>query len=134
MPNHITTILTYTFLYLAVVFLWVPSFKKIPLWSCALLISIVLGLVSQRIDFIALVFILILAATTLCLSNKKMPISIRILSAIVLFVLGLGLGLSGIHLLPGFQNLRVLNNVYLSANGVPFLFFTYPALANSVLH
>jgi uncharacterized protein len=120
MPNHLTTILTYTFLYFSVVLLWVRSFKKLPLWSVALFIAIVFGLVSQRIDFIGLVFSLTLAGATLCLSNKKIPIPIRVLSAIVLFVLGLGLGLVGVHLLPGFQNLRVLNNVYISINGIPF--------------
>lgn len=120
MPNHITTILTYSFLYLAVVLLWAPSFKKIPLWGVTLVISVVFGLASQRIDFIGLGFILILACATLCLNNKKIPITVRILSAIVLFTLGLGLGLAGVHLLPGFQNLRVLNNVYISSNGIPF--------------
>ncbi|MDI1352124.1 MAG: hypothetical protein PSV35_05040 [bacterium] len=120
MLNHIATILTYTFLYLAVVLLWVPSFKKIPLWSVALVISVVFGLSSQRIDFIGLSFILILACATLCLNNTKIPITVRVLSAIVLFALGLGLGLAGVHLLPGFQNLRVLNNVYISSNGIPF--------------
>jgi membrane protease YdiL (CAAX protease family) len=105
---------------LAVVLLWASSFKKIPLWSVALLISVVFGLVSQRIDFIGLVFILILACATLCLNNKKIPIAVRVLSAFVLFALGLGLGLAGVHLLPGFQNLCVLNNVYISSNGIPF--------------
>lgn len=120
MLNHITTILTYTFLYLAVVLLWIPPFKKIPLWSVSLFISVVFGLVSQRIEFIGLIFILIIACATLCLNNKKIPIALRVLSAIVLFVLGLGLGLSGVHLLPGFQNLCVLHHVHISSNGIPF--------------
>lgn len=120
MLNHVTTILTYTFLYLAVVLLWVPSFKKIPLWNIALLISVVFGLLSQRIDFIGLVFILILVCATRCLNNKKNPVTLRIVSAVILFALGLGLGLAGVHLLPGFQNLRVLNNVHISSNGIPF--------------
>lgn len=111
-----TSILTYTFLYLAVVLLWVPPFKKMALWIPALLISIVFGLVSQRVDFIGLAFIFILACATFFLNNQKI-FSIRILSAIVVFVLSLGLGL---HLLPGFQNLRILNNIYISSNGIPF--------------
>ncbi len=105
--NHLATILTYTFLYLAVVLLWVPSFKNIPLWGVALLLSVVFGLVRLRIDFIGLVFILILACATLFLNNKKIPMTVRVLSAFVLFALGLGLGLAGVHFLPGFQNLRV---------------------------
>ncbi len=110
----------HTFLYLSVVFLWTPSFKKIPLWSIALFISVVFGLVSQRIDLIGLVFILILACVTLCFNNKKIPTTLRVLSVITLFALDLGLGLAGVHLLPGFQNLRVLDGVHISSNGIPF--------------
>lgn len=120
MLNHIATILTYMFLYLSVVLLWAPSCKKIPLWSVTLVISVLFGLASQRIDFIGFSLIVILACATLFLNNKKIPITLRVLPAIVLFVLGLGLGLSGVHLLPGFQNFRVLNNVYISSNGIPF--------------
>lgn len=111
-----TSILTYTFLYLAVMLLWVPSFKKIAPWIPALFISIVFGLVSQRVNFIGLAFILILACAVFCLNNQKI-FSIRILSAVIVFVLSIGLSL---HLLPGFQNLRILNNVYISNNGIPF--------------
>lgn len=120
MLNHMATILTYIFLYLTVVLLWVPSFKKILFWCVTLVISVVFGLASQRIDFIGLGFILILACLTLGLNNKKTSITVRVLFALVLFALGLGLGLAGVHLLPGFQNLRVLNNVHISGNGIPF--------------
>jgi len=120
MPNDITTILTYAFLYLSVVLLWAPSFKKIPLWTVSFVISVLFGLVSQRIDFIGLGLILILAFVTCCFNNKKIPILVRVLCALVLCILGLGLGLAGSHLLPGFQNLRVLNNVHISSNGIPF--------------
>lgn len=120
MLNQTTTIWTYTFLYLTVISLWIPAFKKISLWSVTLALSIVFGLISHRIEYIGLVFILILLSATLGLNNKKLSISLRLLSALVLFILGLGLGLAGIHLLPGFQNLRVLNNVHISNNGIPF--------------
>ena len=52
MLKHMTSILTYAFLYLAVVLLWVPPFKKMALWIPALLISLVFGLVSQRVDWV----------------------------------------------------------------------------------
>jgi len=53
------------------------------------------------------------------LNHNKAPMSVRVLSAVVLFVLGLGLGLSGVHWLPGFHNLRVFNSVHISSNGIP---------------
>jgi hypothetical protein len=110
----------YAFLYLAVALLWVPSFKKIPMWIVALFCSILMGLVSQRINSIGLVFILMLACATSCLNNKKSPGALSAVAALVLFVLGLGLGLSGVHILPGFHNVRVLTDVPISSNGIPF--------------
>ena len=79
--------------------------------------SILLGLVSHRLDLIALVFIFLLATVTVCLGNPKKSILLRVLSAAMLFILSIGLGM---HFLPGFHNLQVLNNVHISSDGIPF--------------
>ncbi len=117
MSNNITTILTYVFLYLTVISLWIPQFKKVPLWGILLVASILLGLVSHLLDLITLVFISLLAIETVCLRYPKTPILLRVLSATVIFILSIGLGM---HLIPGFHNLQVLNNVHISADGIPF--------------
>lgn len=87
------------------------------MWPVTLVIAVLFGLISQRIDFIGLVFILLLIGTILCLNNKKIPTLMRVVSALGLFILGLGLGM---HLVPGFHNLRVLDNVHISIHGIPF--------------
>ena len=134
MQNHITTILMYTFLYTTVVLLWVPFFKKMPLWCVMFVISVAFGLASQRIDVIGLVFIVILACATLGLQNKHLFITVRVLSAVVLFALGLGLGLAGVHLLPGFQNVCILQHVNISRNGIPFsLYLNFDKTAVGIL-
>ena len=107
MGNNTITILTYVFLYLTV----------ISLWGILLVTSILLGLVSHRLDLIALVFIFLLATVTVCLGNPKKSILLRVLSAAMLFILSIGLGM---HFLPGFHNLQVLNNVHISSDGIPF--------------
>ena len=117
MSNNITTTLTYVFLYLTVISLWIPQFKKIPLWGVLLVASILLGLVSHRLDLIALVFISLLATTTAWLGNPKTAILLRVVSAIVIFILSIGFGM---FFLPGFHNLQVLNNVHISTDGIPF--------------
>src|SRR3990167_5086290 len=117
MSNNITTTLTYVFLYLTVISLWIPQFKKIPLWGVLLVASILLGLVRHRLDVIALVFIFLLATTTAWLGNPKTAILLRVVSAIVIFILSIGFGM---FFLPGFHTLQVLNNVHLSTDGIPF--------------
>lgn len=115
--NQITTLLTYIFLYLTVIFLWVPHFKRIPLWSLMLGVSILFGLISKRIELISVVFILLLACFAYFLQNIKISLIVRILSAVGLLILGCGLAL---HIVPGFHNLQVLDKVKISEDGIPF--------------
>lgn len=117
MTNPLTTLLTYGFLYLTVIFLWIPHFKKIPVWGFMLVSSILFGLISKRIELISIVFILLLACFAHCLQNTKLSLIIRVLSAVALLILSSGLEL---HILPGFHNLQVLDNVKISENGIPF--------------
>jgi len=111
------TILTYSFLYLSVIFLWIPVFKKIPLWALILAVSTVCGLLGNRLEPISIVFILLLFMFTHYLQNQQSPGWARVLSALALFFLG---GALEMHLLPGFHNLQVLDKVHISEHGIPF--------------
>lgn len=115
--NQPTTILTYIFLYLTVIFLWVPHFKRIPIWNLILGVSILFGLISKRIELISIASILLLACFAYCLQNIKISLIVRILSAVGLLFLGCGLAL---HVVPGFHNLQVLDKVKISEDGIPF--------------
>lgn len=118
--NDLTTILTYSFLYLTVIFLWIPKFKKFPLWGVLLVVSIIFGLISKRLDSAAVAFTLLFAISTYCLQNQKLPLLVRVLFAIAVFIVGAGLEA---HLLPGFKNLMVLDKVQISKDGIPFTLY-----------
>jgi membrane protease YdiL (CAAX protease family) len=118
--DDLTSILTYSFLYLTVISLWIPKFKKFPLWIAILTVSIIFGLISQRVEFIGLFFILLFSVATYCLKNQKLPMLVRVLFAIVIFILGAGLEA---HLFPGFQNLKVLDSIKISKDGIPFTLY-----------
>lgn len=117
--NDLTTTLAYSFLYLTVISLWIP-FQKFPLWTAVLFVSIIFGVVSKRLEFVGLFFILLLAVAIYCLQNQKLPLLIRVFFFIIVFVLGIGLEA---HLLPGFQNLKVLDAVRISQDGIPFTLY-----------
>lgn len=85
--NNITTALTYVFLYITIILLWTPKFKKIPLWGLTLAISTVFGLISKRVDLDSIFFILFLVMLAYCLGNQKNPIWMCILSGMALFSL-----------------------------------------------
>ena len=115
--DNLTTILTYAFLYLTVVLLWAPKFKKISLWVLTLAISTAFGLVSKRITVDAVFFIIVLSIFAYFLVHQTKVIWTRVLSGIAFFVLGAGLEM---HALPGFDNLQVLNKIKISTDGIPF--------------
>jgi membrane protease YdiL (CAAX protease family) len=100
--------------------LWIPKFKKIPLWTLLVSISVLFALISKRIDGVALLLIFILAISTFFLGNCKIPIPFRILSALFLGILAIGFGLFGMHPLPNFDNLLILSRVHVSQNAIPF--------------
>lgn len=115
--NNLTTALTYAFLYLTVILLWAPKFKKIPLWVLTLAISTVFGLISKRVALDSVFFIILLGMFAYCLGHQTKTIWTRVLSGVALFGLGAGLEM---HVFPGFDNLQVLDKIKISTDGIPF--------------
>ena len=118
--NNITTLLTYGCLYLTVIALWLPKIKNITVWWLSLSAAIIFGLASHRLDFVALIFIFLLASCAYLLRNKKYAIFIHVIAALTLLILAVGLET---HVIPGFHNLSVLNHVLISAAGAPFTLY-----------
>ncbi len=115
-----SSLFSYLFLYLTVLLLWVPGKQKIPAWSVSLIISVILGLINHQLELVALVPIILLAFAVYYSQAEKMFIFMRIISGLLVIVLSIGLAA---HKFPGFHNLKVLDNVYLSTNAAPFTFY-----------
>lgn len=119
--NHdLITVLTYVFLYLTVISLWIPKFAKFPLWTVIAGVSVILGLFSKRLDFLGIIFVILFAIFTYGLKNSKLQVWARVLFAVGILILGVGLAA---HLLPGFQNLKVLDAIQISRDGIPFTLY-----------
>lgn len=112
--------ITYGFLYLTVIALWIPKLKKIHPWWITLTLSLLFALASGAIDFMALPAIALLPVSAWSLKNKTYPTALRVLGGTVLFVIGAGLIL---HKLPGFHNLRIIHQAQISENAIPFTLY-----------
>jgi uncharacterized protein len=117
MIDHQITSLSYGFLYLSVLLLWLPGNRKIPSWNFSLIISIILGLLSLELQIIAIVPIILLALAAYYYQTEKVSILIRSISGIFVFIISIGLML---HQFPGFNNLNVLDHIHISRDGIPF--------------
>jgi membrane protease YdiL (CAAX protease family) len=108
--------LAYVFLYLTVLALWLPSRWRIPLWYLPLGCSLVLGAIAHHVTLAALPPLIVLALASHVLQQSEKS-GVRALAAGVLALTGLGLGA---HLFPGFYNLKVVDAVRVSEDGIPF--------------
>jgi membrane protease YdiL (CAAX protease family) len=108
--------LAYLFLYGTVLALWLPVRSRIPVWYWPLGCSLILGGLAHHLTLAALPPLAVLALATHFLQKSERP-AVRALAALVLALTGLGLGA---HLVPGFYNLKVVDAVRVSEDGIPF--------------
>ncbi|HET9238042.1 MAG TPA: CPBP family intramembrane glutamic endopeptidase [Oligoflexus sp.] len=108
--------LAYVFLFLTVLALWLPLPWRIPFWWLPLGCSLILGGIAHHLSLAALPPLVVLALATHFLQTGERP-GVRAVAAGVLALTGLGLGA---HLFPGFHNLKVVDAVQVSEDGIPF--------------
>lgn len=111
------TVLCYSLLYIAVLFLWMPCKIKFPAWSIAFVLACFFGLLSNQIEPYAVLIITTLGYALYYMEKKYVHPAKRIMAGIVVLFVAYGLGA---HIIPYFHNLKVLSNVYISKEGTPF--------------
>lgn len=97
----------YLFLLLALLSLWIT--RKVAIWGTLLLAGIITGLWMGRLGWMAIPSILVFGALCYFTFKESLSLSLRILCAIAVMLLSIGLGL---HYLPGFNNLKVFTEVF----------------------
>ena len=120
LQQPLATLLCYSFLYLAAVCLWLPSPKNSqPLWLLFAALAALAGLARGNLSWAGLGLAWIFLRAAYRFSQAKR-------SAEKTFI-GVALGslslLLGAHLLPGFHNLKALDAVFVSADGLPFTMY-----------
>jgi len=114
------TVLCYIFLYAAVLFLWMPYKMRIPAWSIAFIIACFFGLESNQIEPYAVLTIITIAYALYYTEKKYVHPARRMIAGIVVLFVAYGLGA---HAIPYFHNLKVLSDVYISKEGIPFTLY-----------
>ena len=113
-------VLCYSFLYISIVFLWLPNKLKIPVWGITFAFSCLFALMSNQIEYYAVLLIMVMTYALYYYEKKKGPLIGRRIAGIVVLLLSYGLGA---HVTPYFHNLKVLSNVYISSDGIPFTLY-----------
>ncbi len=118
------TSLTYGFLCLAVVLLWLPGRRVLPNWMIALLLAIIAGVLSRQLTLIAVILIALFAVAAYYCQPRDLPEHKRQrwlqgFASTGVIVIG---GLLAAHL-PYFHNLLVINKVYLTPDAIPYTLY-----------
>ncbi len=120
LPYSFPMLLSYGLLYLAVVCLWLPSpTLSRPLWLIPAASAGLLAFISGQLDLFALMLAVLYLLTAYQFSQatgttKKATMGMLIACSSVLL---------GAHILPGFHNLKVLDTVLVSTDGLPFTMY-----------
>lgn len=115
-----STNLTYIFLYLTVILLWVPKFKQISVWWLPAILTIFFGMLTNQLNLIGVTFISVLVVATYFFEQTKSYVLLHIFLGCVILFLGGGLAT---HTFPGFHNLKIIDNVLISQDGIPFTLY-----------
>ena len=116
----LTTFFCYVLLYIAVICLWLPTPRfGPPLWLIATVLSGLVGLMSEQLTPPGL----LLAALYLFTAYRFAKTAAAREKGVAGFLLCCFSVLLGAHLLPGFHNLKALDAVFVSADGLPFTMY-----------
>ena len=112
-----SNLLTYFVLLLAVFVCWKSSFRA---GLIAITVSSIAGLIFGRIQLIGLLWILLCGLTIWSAVNPSLSKWVRWLSMGIFLVIGVAMSN---HLLPGFNNLLVIDRVQFSSDSAPFTMY-----------
>ena len=112
--------LCYVFLYVSVLCLWVPYRIRIPVWSIVFSIACILGLLSNQIEWYAIFVIILIAYVLQYIERKRAPLLGRVIAGVIVLLMAYALGA---HKILYFHNLKVLSDVYISKESIPFTLY-----------
>ena len=121
MLNYPAAAVTYGFLTLSIIALWIPSYvsslpKTLGLWIIPFIVSLGIGLSAGFVHLPALLPITILGLACYFFSVKPSR-AIRALAGAVIVLLSIGLLA---HIVPGFSNFKVISDAIISTGGIAY--------------
>jgi hypothetical protein len=107
--------ISYLLLLLALCSLWIRQSFRI--WGAVATISLICGFIANRINFLGVFSILTLGLLCHLFNKSDLRPAIRLIAAVLMIILSVSLAA---HLIPGFNNWKVIDNAYLSEVSQPY--------------
>ena len=107
--------ISYSLLLVSILSLWIK--QDIKIWGTITTASLVCGVISNRIDIIGLISIVILCLLYHTVNRINLILLIRVTSGVLAIILSVMLAS---HLIPGFNNWKVVDSVSLTETSLPY--------------
>lgn len=117
------TILSYSFLFLSIICLWLPPVyrvRQVPAWAALAGIACALAILSQQLVLLALLPLALLVAALYYTQKKEVPLTGYFLASAIILLLSFGMGA---HTIPYFHNLKVISGAVISKDAIPFTLY-----------
>ena len=109
------SLISYFLLLLSILSLWIK--QDIKIWGTITVASLVCGVISNRIDIIGIISIVILCLLYHTVNRINLILFIRVASGVLAIILSVMLAA---HLIPGFNNWKVIDSVSLTETSLPY--------------
>jgi len=109
------SLISYFLLLLSILSLWIK--QDIKIWGTITAASLVCGVISNRIDIIGIISIVILCLLYHTVNRINLILFIRVASGVLAIILSVMLAA---HLIPGFNNWKVIDSVSLTETSLPY--------------
>jgi uncharacterized protein len=109
------SLISYFLLLISILSLWIK--QDIKIWGTITAASLVCGVVSDRIDIIGIISIVILCLLYHTVNHINLILFIRVTSGVLAIILSVMLVA---HLIPGFNNWKVVDSVSLTETSLPY--------------
>ena len=109
------SLISYFLLLISILSLWIK--QDIKIWGTITAASLACGVVSDRIDIIGIISIVILCLLYHTVNRINLILFIRVTSGVLAIILSVMLAA---HLIPGFNNWKVVDSVSLTETSLPY--------------
>ncbi len=109
------SLISYSLLLISILSLWIK--QDIKIWGTITAASLVCSVISDRIDIIGIISIVILCLLYHTVNRINLILFIRVTSGVLAVILSVMLAA---HLIPGFNNWKIADNVSLTETSLPY--------------
>lgn len=109
------SLISYSLLLISILSLWIK--QDIKIWGTITAASLVCSVISDRIDIIGIISIVILCLLYHTVNRINLILFIRVTSGVLAVILSVMLAA---HLIPGFNNWKIADNISLTETSLPY--------------